>query len=272
MNTIRKTILAPGLLPLLTHSAFAQTPSEPRHSVTSEIQKVTTFGDESATDVSGAPYSAIEIMTYAQIQADGTRELQTTYETHIYRDSQGRRRAVRYVTTSLGTEHHLESIFITDPVAGFLYRVDDEDRRVTRWRWNRDTRTRAPISSESVALDTDSYELNDNALEASASRNRESLGTKIMEGLTVEGLRQTLHLPAGLAENTRDINVEVETWSSQELKVAVFQERVNSATGVDTIRLTNIERGEPASSLFTPPAEYALEDAQPATSVTVALP
>jgi hypothetical protein len=132
MNTIRKTILAAGLLRLLTHSAFAQTPSEPRiHSVLSEIQAVTTFGDESTTDISGAPYSAIEIRTYAQTQADGTREVRTMYETHIYLDSQGRTRAVRYGTTSGGTEHDLESIFITDPVVGFLYRVDDEDRRVT---------------------------------------------------------------------------------------------------------------------------------------------
>jgi hypothetical protein len=70
--------------------------------VQSEMQSITIFGNLSEIDVAGAAYSAIEEKMYSKKQPDG-RYLDTTLTaTHIYRDSQGRTRAERYMTSYRG--------------------------------------------------------------------------------------------------------------------------------------------------------------------------
>ena len=92
-----------------------------------------------------------------------------------------------------------------------------------------------------------------------------------MEGLSVEGYRQTLSVPARLEGNERPFQIVLETWVSPELKVAVFSKRDNSIVGRDALRLKQIKRAEPDAVLFRVPSDYKFEDG-PAPGSIVVLP
>jgi hypothetical protein len=256
MKTYGKFALAFGVFVLFRYVAFAQLPAPSIDPVQTELQAVTIFGNQSSVAVTGAPYSAIEESLYSQRQSDGTYEDRTLFATHIYRDLQGRTRAERYVTSYLHEprESKLRSIFITDPLAGVMYRLDAENHVATRGPLNMNTQV-LPASTTAAGEVRSTEEL-------LLHTTTESLGTTTMEGLTVEGTRQTLTVPVGARDNDRPFKVVLETWISPELKVIVFSKRDNSIVGINTTCLTKIDRSEPDAALFQVPLDYTIEDAQ----------
>jgi hypothetical protein len=91
-------------------------------------------------------------------------------------------------------------------------------------------------------------------------KKAESLGTKTIEGVTAEGTRLTLTIPAGEIGNTLPIEVVDETWYSAELQLVVMSKRRDPRSGETTYRLTNISRSEPDRSLFEVPADYTVQE------------
>jgi hypothetical protein len=85
-----------------------------------------------------------------------------------------------------------------------------------------------------------------------------SLGTKTIEGITVEGTRTTSSIPAGKIGNAQAIVISFERWYSPDLLTNVQTIRSNPFTGKTTFMLTNLKRTEPDPSLFTVPADYKL--------------
>ena len=88
----------------------------------------------------------------------------------------------------------------------------------------------------------------------------ESLGTQNIEGVTAEGTRTTFTIPAGDIGNELPINIVTETWFSPELQVVVMRKHSDPQRGETTYRLTNINRSEPARSLFEVPADYTMKE------------
>ncbi len=84
----------------------------------------------------------------------------------------------------------------------------------------------------------------------------ESLGQQLIEGVTAEGTRSTLTIPAGEIGNELDIKVVSERWYSPELRLVVMSKHSDPRTGETIYRLTNINRAEPAKDLFELPAGY----------------
>jgi len=91
-------------------------------------------------------------------------------------------------------------------------------------------------------------------------KKTESLGTQTIEGVTAEGTRSTLTIPAGDIGNTLPIDLVEETWYSPELQTTVMTRYRDPRTGETTYRLTNINRGEPARSLFEVPSDYTVDE------------
>jgi hypothetical protein len=89
----------------------------------------------------------------------------------------------------------------------------------------------------------------------------ESLGTQTIEGVTAEGTRSVITIPAGQIGNERPIEIVSERWYSPELKVLVMSRHVDPRFGETTYRLSNIVLGEPAASLFEVPSDYEVIDA-----------
>jgi len=94
-------------------------------------------------------------------------------------------------------------------------------------------------------------------------KKSESLGSQSFEGVTAEGTRLTLTIPAGEIGNTLPIEVVDETWYSPELQINVMTRHRDPRSGETTYRLTNLSRSEPDRSLFEVPADYTVRDNKP---------
>ena len=84
----------------------------------------------------------------------------------------------------------------------------------------------------------------------------EDLGRQFMEGVTVEGTRTTMTIPAGQIGNEQPIKVVSERWFSPELKVLVMSRQADPRFGETTYRLTNVTRDEPSPELFEVPSDF----------------
>jgi TonB family protein len=90
----------------------------------------------------------------------------------------------------------------------------------------------------------------------------ESLGKQTIEGVEAEGTRTTVTFPAGAIGNERPINIVSERWYSPELQTVVMTKHSDPRFGETTYRLTNINRSEPARTLFEVPSDYTLKTEQ----------
>jgi hypothetical protein len=85
---------------------------------------------------------------------------------------------------------------------------------------------------------------------------KESLGTQTVEGVQAEGTRTTITIPAGSIGNDLPIQIVSERWYSPELHTVVMTKHSDPRMGDTVYRLTNINRNEPAPSLFQAPPDY----------------
>jgi fructose-specific component phosphotransferase system IIB-like protein len=105
---------------------------------------------------------------------------------------------------------------------------------------------------------------------ASHSRHEgktEKLEPRSFDGVTAEGTRTTMTIPAGEIGNEQPIQIVDERWYSPELQVVVMTRHSDPRSGETTYRLTNISRAEPASALFQVPSDYAVQDTTPPAGV-----
>ena len=89
---------------------------------------------------------------------------------------------------------------------------------------------------------------------------KEQLGKQIIEGVEAEGTRTTITIPAGEIGNERAIEIVSERWYSPELQLVVMTRHSDPRSGETTYKLTNINRTEPAKSLFEVPAGYTVKE------------
>ncbi len=90
--------------------------------------------------------------------------------------------------------------------------------------------------------------------ESNEQVKHEDLGTQTIEGVSAQGKRETVTIPAGQIGNERPIEIVSETWFSPELHTMVLRKHSDPRQGESTYRLTDIKRNEPDASLFQPPA------------------
>ncbi len=88
----------------------------------------------------------------------------------------------------------------------------------------------------------------------------DDLGTKNMEGVTVQGERRTQTIAAGEIGNDREIQIVNERWYSPELQLEVMTRHSDPRSGEQITSLVNIRRTAPDASLFQLPAAYTLSE------------
>src|SRR5262245_35849591 len=179
--------------------------------------------------VRDAPYSAEGTTEIVQPLIDGNRIVRQT-RASIARDSRGRVRreqtlaAVGAVIVA-GDER---TVTISDPASGTSYELDPQRRIAIRHQMPQ----RRPIAgteqnngpffrtfreqgSEALGISSGS------PLGAPATKT-ESLGQQKIEGVTVEGTRTTITIPAGAIGNERALETVHERWFSRELRIVVL--------------------------------------------------
>jgi hypothetical protein len=196
------------------------------------------FGDKL---VKNAPFSAETVMENTRRLFDGST-VTAQNKGAIYRDSAGRTRREQPLETiggfSLGGEAQ-KLIFITDANEGIQYFLDS----------NRKTARKIPLNGNRPPQPP---------AELDAGKT-ESLGTKTLEGVNVEGTRTIIEIPAGKLGNDKPLQVVTERWYSSELQTIVMTRHLDPLSGEQIFRLTNIKRTEPARELFDVPSDYRIE-------------
>lgn len=94
----------------------------------------------------------------------------------------------------------------------------------------------------------------------SSDTKKEELGKQTVEGVEAEGSRTTTTIPAGAVGNEAPIQIVSERWYSPELQTVVMTRHSDPRFGETTFRLTNINRSEPARSLFEVPSDYTVKE------------
>ena len=235
--------------------------------------------------VKGAPYSAEAVTEVTQTLADGNRIVRKSTAS-IYRDSEGRTRrdqTLGSIGPFAAAGDPPQTIFINDPVTGFNFILDPRTRTARKLPLPRieslppGARTEVRVQERIVHAPpapapgaTDGhrvmiYKNEDQApgqyrTSKHAPPKKESLGKQTIEGVEADGTRITITIPAGEIGNERPIQIVSERWYSPELQAVVMSKNSDPFVGDSVYRLTNINRNEPARSLFEVPADYKIKD------------
>lgn len=208
--------------------------------------------------VTGAPFTAQAVTQTTQTLPNGTH-ISRNLTANLYRDSQGRTRREETFggagpfASNGGAARQM--VLIHDPVASMAYALNPQNKTARQMSFTprqhpgRQAATSGNESSAAVAPQTGHERF---------SVKTESLGTQVIDGLSVEGTRHTMTIPAGALGNDQAIESVTERWFSPDLQVVVKSVHSDPRFGQTTYQLTNIQRSEPAATLFQVPSDYAV--------------
>jgi hypothetical protein len=214
--------------------------------------------------VTAAPYTATATTESTQVLADGNRIVNKT-SSFVARDSQGRTRREtdlhRIGTMQVDSP---KTVFINDPTTHtqYIFTPGGEATKVVRsqgtWKEGpqiidlRNGKGERHIK-EKVIVNVQGAHEGQQSKESSEQVKHEDLGTQTIEGVSAQGKRETVTIPAGQIGNERPIEIVTETWFSPELHTMVLRKHSDPRMGDSTYRLTDIKRNEPDAALFQPP-------------------
>jgi hypothetical protein len=209
--------------------------------------------------VKGAPFSATATAETTETLQDGSL-IHRTSQVTMYRDSQGRSRHEVTLTgvgplTASGTPKKM--ISISDPVAG-VHIMLDNDQKVAHKSAIR-THEGNGSSADSAANFESRMQEREQKEIAAGLLKKESLGTQTISGIMAEGTRTTRTIPAGEIGNEKALQIVSERWVSTDLQILLKSTRTDPRSGTTTYTVTNIQRTEPAATLFTVPADFTVQ-------------
>jgi hypothetical protein len=211
--------------------------------------------------VTGAPFSATFSSQSTQVLTDGNRIQHSTTGT-IARDGQGRTHrdmtlpAIGQFASSGQTARHV--IFINDPVAGVHYVLHPDEKSANKMTPPPNGRHGGKGAGEANGASGAGWRQHQKEVVTT------SLGTQMINGISAEGTRYTRTIPAGKIGNEKPITIVTEKWYSSELQMVVMTKRTDPFRGGDTVsQLTNIQRQEPAATMFQVPADYSVQEGGP---------
>lgn len=221
--------------------------------------------------VKNAPFTADVVTERTQTLSDGNHIKQST-TVHLSRDSEGRTRSEESLSSvaanglaSAATTNRTV-VFIHDPVAGASYALNSNNKTATR-----SMHPHASANASASGQTAQGGPGRPHAAFAAGGGRRggmnsqnvktESLGTQSIEGVTAQGTRTTLTIPAGQMGNEQPIQIVTERWYSSDLQATVMVKRSDPRQGDSVTRYTNVTRAEPSPTLFQVPSDYKIQDA-----------
>jgi hypothetical protein len=214
--------------------------------------------------VTGAPFSAIAATETTQTLADGNHISRKT-QSNIFRDGQGR---VRREVSLLGFGPLAASgqpksfVVIHDPVAGSNF-VLHPDTKTAEQIGKPFGGMKGPAKGALRNKMMGNRELRQQQVIENGNLKKEDLGTQTIGGVVAQGTRVTHTIPTGQIGNEKPITIVRESWYSNDLQMVVMSKHSDPWSGETTYTLTNIQRSEPAASLFTVPADYTVTQGRP---------
>jgi hypothetical protein len=209
--------------------------------------------------VTGAPFSASISTQETETLTDGNK-IERSSTGSFARDTQGRTRrdmtlpAIGPWAASGKTPPKMS--FINDPVAGTGYVLEANTKTARQMKAHDHSADGAKASSMAAKFQKNT--------------TTESLGTQTINGVSAQGTRTTRTIPAGEIGNEKPIVIVTERWYSPELQAAVMIKRTDPRTGESVFQLTNIQKQEPAATLFQVPSDYTVKTGHGAHNRTAA--
>jgi hypothetical protein len=197
--------------------------------------------------VTGKPFSGRDSIDWTRTLEDGS--VVTTHLTAtVARDSQGRirRERVTFVPANSNEQSRPMEMIILDPAEH--------------------TRTTCTIASRHCTVTDYSAPVKFAPAPAGSLDNgkrfltRESLGTEVVDDLSVVGTRETLTINAGVIGNSQPVVTTREFWYSSDLEINLSVTRKDPREGTQVIQLLDLSRSEPDAALFRVPSDFAIED------------
>ena len=214
--------------------------------------------------VTAAPYTATATTESTQVLADGNRIVNKT-SSFVARDSQGRTRREtdlhRIGTMQVDSP---KTVFINDPTTHtqYIFTPGGDATKVVRseGNWKESPQiidlrggSGERRVNEKVMIKVAGPHTPQQSKENSEQVKHEDLGTQTIEGVSAQGKRETVTIPAGEIGNEKPIEIVTETWFSPELHTLVLRKHSDPRQGDSTYKLTDIKRNEPDAALFQPP-------------------
>jgi hypothetical protein len=211
--------------------------------------------------VTGAPFSGVAVTESTQTLADGNHITRKT-QTNVFRDSRGRSRKEVAITgfAPLAASGAAKSfVVINDPVANASFVLHPDTKVAEKMGGHGGHGMKGPAKDGLKGK----WQAREQQELASGNLKKEDLGTQTIAGVSAQGTRVTRTIPAGQMGNEKPIYIVHETWFSNDLQTVVMSKRSNPWIGETSYTLTNIQRTEPAASLFAVPADFTVKEAGP---------
>jgi hypothetical protein len=199
--------------------------------------------------VAGRPFTGRDTIEWTRNLEDGS-VLTTHLSAKVARDSQGRiyREHVTFVPVNTDQQSRVVDMVLLDPTTHTRTTCTVATHRcaVTSY-YAPVVFTPAPVGSH-----------------ANGTRylTREVLGTNVVDGLNVEGTRETLSINAGAIGNTKPLVTTREMWYSPELQINLSVTRKDPTEGTQVIQLVDLVRSEPDPAMFQVPADFVVPDVE----------
>lgn len=243
--------------------------------------------------VKNAPFSLEATVESTQTLADGNRIVHRQ-EVRLYRDSQGRTRREETLEaigpwSASGVPPRM--ITIQDPVSGTNYSLDTEHKVATKlpslahgeavmvtggpgggFAVRRHlavggSGTPGPVTIDRNAISQTFFAGTDVgptvvlSTEAQGQTLQmedkpEDLGKQTIAGVSADGTRIKITIPANLIGNERPLDIVREQWYSADLQIVLRSKRTDPRFGDTLYEVTKIDRAEPAANLFEVPSDY----------------
>ena len=213
------------------------------------VPRLSAQDDIFVTPIPNAPFSGVINVERSIVRQDGTVvNLKTSRA--IHRDSHGRiyNEYRNLLPASSSETPQVTNILLYDPqtrTSTTLFPAQHAYRSSTT---RRPPATTPPIFASNGPQN--------------AFTREEDLGTQVMQGLAVHGLRHTQTIPAGSGSD-KDIVLTDEYWYSEDLRVNLVLKHNDPRTGAVIMTVTQVVRADPDSSLFQIPDGYTGPEAGP---------
>lgn len=207
--------------------------------------------------VSGAPYSAVAVVSSKQTLADGNSINRTT-QTNIFRDSRGRTRretTLPAVGPLAASGQPKSFIMIFDPVASTAFVLHPDTKIAEQLPGH-------PKGKRKGGDFQGKFEEHIEKDIANGSLKKEDLGVQTIAGISAQGTRYTHTIPAGQMGNEKPIVVMSERWYSPDLQIVVKTTHNDPRFGETSYVLSSVQRQEPAATLFSVPSDYTVKAAE----------
>jgi hypothetical protein len=216
---------------------------------------------------SGAPFTAEVTTTFDQALADGN-SIHTVWHSRRARDASGRTMSEMAMGCARGEDGQLHptiNISVNDPgaKASLSWQVNQGGPKIVRVFHQEapPNRTVTPAAQAAMLAQRKLMES-----QPHKGSDGESLGTKTIQGVAAEGTRTTRTIPAGEQGNALPLKIVHEVWRSTELGLILVTIDDDPRRGRTTVEIDELHLGEPDAALFTPPADYEVQEMHPHTT------